>query len=102
MELLESALAQPEASYSGEWLHRDLYEMAAAYAFHISQNHPFRDGNKRTALACALTFLELTALSLADPKGKLKDAMLQLASGRMDKQAFATLLREFPTVSKRK
>ncbi len=49
--LLESALAQPEASFGGEWLHRDVYEMAAAYAYHICQNHPFIDGNKRTALA---------------------------------------------------
>ena len=56
--LLQSALAMPGASYGGEWLHRDLFEMAAAYAFHLSQNHPFVDGNKRTALASALVFLE--------------------------------------------
>ena len=48
--LLESALAQPEASFTGEWLHRGLYDMAAAYAYHLCQNHPFIDGKKRTAL----------------------------------------------------
>jgi death-on-curing protein len=94
--LLESALAQPEASFGGEWLHRDLYEMAAAYAFHLCQNHPFVDGNKRTALACALVFLELNGLRLLDPKGLLKETMLTMASGKMGKQQFAVLLRRLP------
>ena len=94
--LLESALAQPEASFAGAWLHQDLYEMAAAYAFHLSQNHPFIDGNKRTALACALVFLELNGLSLRDPKGLLKGAMLGVASGKMSKAQFGQLLRRLP------
>jgi death-on-curing protein len=92
--LLESALAQPEASFAGTWLHRDLHEMAAAYAYHLCQNHPFIDGNKRTALACALVFLELNGLSLRDPNGLLKEAMLSIASGRMAKSQFAALLRK--------
>jgi len=93
LALLESALAQPEASFSGKWLHRDLYEMAAAYAYHICQNHPFIDGNKRTALASALVFLELNGIALLDPRGRLKDAMLRIASGKMSKEDFAKLLR---------
>lgn len=92
--LLESALAQPEASFAGEWLHRDLCEMASAYAYHISQNHPFLDGNKRTALACTLVFLELNAIALADPRGRLKGAMLAVASGKMEKKALTQLLRK--------
>jgi death-on-curing protein len=51
--LLSAAVAVPQASFGGHWAHEDLYEMAAAYAFHISQNHPFVDGNKRVALASA-------------------------------------------------
>jgi death-on-curing protein len=94
--LLESALAQPEASIAGEWLHGDLYEMAAAYAFHLCQNHPFLDGNKRTALASALVFLELNGISLLDPRGRLKDAMFRMASGKMNKEEFAQLLRKLP------
>ena len=94
--LLESAMAQPEASFAGEWLHRDLYDMAAAYAYHLCQNHPFFDGNKRTALACALTFLELNDVSVRDPKGLLKSAMLRTASGQMHKPALASLLRRLP------
>lgn len=91
--LLESALAQPEATFAGESLHRDLYEMAAAYAYHICQNHPFFDGNKRAALACALTFLELNGIAVRDPHERLRDAMFRIASGKMFKQEFADLLR---------
>ncbi len=97
--LLESALAQPEASFSGEWLHKDLYEMAAAYAYHLCQNHPFVDGNKRTALACALVFMELNGVSIQDPKGQLKTAMLKIAAGEMGKNEFANFLRKLPTGS---
>ena len=92
--LLESALAQPEASFAGEWLHRDLYQMASAYAYHISQNHPFLDGNKRTALASALVFLELNGIALTDPRGRLKEAMLQVASSKMGKQALSELFQK--------
>ena len=94
--LLESALAQPEASFSGTWLHKSLFEMAAAYAFHLCKNHPFLDGNKRTALACALVFLELNGIGLRDPKGRLKDAMLGVASGSVSKPELAKLLKSLP------
>lgn len=100
--LLESALAQPEASFAGEWLHEDLHEMAAAYAYHVCQNHPFVDGNKRTALACALVFLELNGIAIHDPKGLLKDAMLDIAAGKAGKSAFARLLRRLTHKRKQK
>lgn len=45
--LLHSAIAMPQASFGGEFLHKDVFEMASAYLFHIVQNHPFFDGNKR-------------------------------------------------------
>lgn len=96
MGLLESALAMPEAKFGDEFLHRDLYEMAAAYAFHICQNHPFIDGNKRTALACALVFLELNGVSLLDPEEKLYNAMMEVASGRLDKSSLTEILRGLP------
>ena len=96
MGLLESAIAMPRASFGGEWLHKDDYEMAAAYAFHISRNHPFVDGNKRTGLACALAFFKLNGLSVSDPEGLLYEAMVKLATGGMDKTEFASLLRSLP------
>lgn len=93
IHLLESALAQPEASFGGEWLHNDLFEMASAYAFHICQNHAFVDGNKRTALDVALTFLEANGISILDPHQKLLTAMLKMANGRLNKKGFAEILR---------
>jgi death on curing protein len=49
--LLESALAQPEATFGGEYLHSTIPDQAAAYLYHLALNHPFIDGNKRTAFA---------------------------------------------------
>ena len=100
LRLLESALAQPEASFAGEWLHQSLYEMAAAYAYHLCQNHPCIDGNKRTALACALVFLELNGISLSDPKGSLKSAMRDVAAGQMSKPDLARLLSRLPATKR--
>lgn len=64
--LLESALAQPCAEFSGTLLHSSVPEQAAAYLYHVLKNHAFVDGNKRTALACALVFLEINGYEL-DP-----------------------------------
>ena len=96
MHLLQSALAQPEASFGGVWLHEDLYEMAAAYAFHIAQNHPFIDGNKRAALASAIVFLKINECSPVGSQDAAADALLKLASGKLSKKDFAALLRSFP------
>jgi len=93
MNLLSSAVAMPYASFGGHFLHRDIFEMAAAYAFHISQNHPFIDGNKRTALASALIFLELNGMSIKDTDGELYDAMIHLVTDKMGKTAFASMLK---------
>ena len=97
--LLQSALAQPQASFAGQWLNNDLYAMAGAYAYHLCQNHPFIDGNKRTALASALVFFELNGISLLDPRGRLKNAMFRIASGKMKKEEFERLLRKLPRQS---
>ncbi len=91
--LLQSALAMPRASFGQEWLHRDLYEMAAAYAFHLSQNHPFVDGNKRTGLVCALAFLEINDVAIADVEGRLYGAMMDVASGVLDKLGLAGVFK---------
>ena len=56
---MASAVAQASATFGGKYLHTGLFEMAVAYAFHISENHPFVDGNKRTALNAAVVFLGL-------------------------------------------
>lgn len=94
MNLLSSAAAMPYASFSDRFLHIDIYEMAAAYAFHICQNHPFVDGNKRTALASALVFLELNGVNILDPEGRLYNTMISLAACKLSKNTFAETLRE--------
>ncbi len=62
--LLESAVAMPQAAFADQYLHNGLCEMAAAYLFHIVQNHPFIDGNKRVGAASALVFLEINDVML--------------------------------------
>ncbi|HEX8704294.1 MAG TPA: type II toxin-antitoxin system death-on-curing family toxin [Myxococcaceae bacterium] len=92
--LLESAVAAPQSGFGGQYAHSSLFEMAAAYAFHIAQNQPFVDGNKRAGLGSALLFLELNGVELDDPQGQLYDAMIALAERRMDKVALAKLLEQ--------
>ena len=92
--LLESAISVPQSGFGGQFLHSSLFEMAAAYAFHISENKSFVDGNKRTALAAALIFLEMNGILIKDPKDRLYDAMMKLATHRLGKKAMAALLKE--------
>jgi death-on-curing protein len=90
--LLESAVAMPRATAGGEFAHEDLIAMAAAYAFHIAQNQPFVDGNKRTGLLAAIVFLDLNGVAIADPEGLLYDAMIAIAQRRLDKTGLTALL----------
>ena len=90
--LLDSALMQPEAAYF--YGQGDLAAIAAAYAFHIAQNQPFLDGNKRTAMASALTFLEANGIDIATYDGAtLYDAMIGIAEKRLDKAGLAAIFR---------
>jgi death on curing protein len=91
--LLESAIAMPQASFGGEFMHKGLFEMAAAYAFHIAENQPFVDGNKRTALAAALVFLDWHQIEVDEPSGELYTAMIQLAERKLDKAGLAQLFQ---------
>lgn len=92
--LLASAVAQPTAGFGGEFLHEDLFAMAAAYLFHIVKNHPFIDGNKRTGFVAALAFLELNGLVLQEaPSENLYEATLAVAEGRMSKAELTEVLR---------
>lgn len=92
--LLESALAQPCASFGGEYLHRGVFEMAAAYLYHIVQNHPFVDGNKRVGLESALAFLALNGVEIDAPDDDLESLVLAVASGQADKTQAAAFLEQ--------
>lgn len=91
--LLESALAQPQATFGGQLLHKDVFEMAAAYLFHIVQNHPFLDGNKRTGAVAALVFLDLNGIDIVAPKGSLYDLTMCVATGQANKDQIAEYFR---------
>lgn len=91
---LESAVAMPQASFGGEFVHEDHFAMAAAYAFQIAQDQPFVDGNKRAGLAAALVFLDLNGVFIRDPGGRLYESTIAIAERRSSKADLAVLLRE--------
>jgi len=88
--LLESAIGQARHTleYTG-----DIYETAAQYAYSIACNHPFLDGNKRTATACMLVFLDLNALPLPYAADDIFDWIMQIASGKLSRKELAEQLR---------
>ena len=67
--------------------------MAAAFAFHIAENQPFVDGNKRAALNAALVFLDINGWLVTDPEQLLYDAMIAISSRSLDKAGLAELFR---------
>ncbi len=94
--LLESAVAAPQASMMGQPLISDPLEIAAAYLFYICRNHPFLDGNKRTALAACLVFLETNGL-LPDRRLPIDDweqFVLDIASSKLDRATTTHWLRK--------
>ena len=91
--LLESAIAQPEASFGGQYLHADIFEMAAAYLYHMVMNHPFVDGNKRVGLEAALIFLEINNENLKASDQELVDLVLKTTAGQVGKREIAEFFR---------
>ena len=89
---LESALARAKQRWSRE-PETDLTRLAAAYAFGICANHPFRDGNKRVAFLAAVIFLGLNGLDLIASEKEVVDKMLALASNEMDEEGVAAWIR---------
>jgi len=91
--LLESALSQVQMTMNGEYLHQDIFEMAAAYGFHLCNNHAFVDGNKRIALVAMDTFLQLNGWELIAGEKETYVIMLQLAAGGLTKQELTEWIR---------
>ena len=94
LSLLQSAVAMPAAGFGGCYLHTDLYEKAAAYLFHIMQNHPFIDGNKRTGAVASLVFLSLNELDLEADEEEFERLVLGVAQGKIDKASVAEFFRK--------
>lgn len=88
---LASAVAMASVTFDGAFLHERPFEMAAAYAFHIAQNQPFLDGNKRTGLNAALVFLEMEGWTVHDTEEALVVAMIDISARTLTKAALALL-----------
>ena len=93
LRLLESAIAQPQMSFGGALAHHDLFEMAAAYLFHLTSNHPLIDGNKRIGLASALVFLEMNGVEITQGTEALYELTMSVARGESNKSEIAQTLR---------
>lgn len=93
MALLQSAVAQPAATFDGAFLHTGPPEMAAAYLWHLVQDHPFVDGNKRTGLVAAVVFLALNGQVLTAPEAELESLVWAVARGEADKPQVTAFLR---------
>jgi death-on-curing protein len=90
--LLDSALAQPIATFDRKYFHKDLFQMAGAYGFHLCQNHPFIDGNKRTALVAMYLFLFVNGFQITADKKSLFAVVMGIADGSVDKHQLAEFL----------
>lgn len=90
--LLESALAQPEATFQEQLLHPTVFDQAAAYLFHLVQNHPFVDGNKRIALAAADIFLRINGWKVQLSDEATYELVIDAASGAVTKEQISLVL----------
>lgn len=93
INLLDSALHYPQATFDQHYVHQDIYHMAAAYAFSIIKNHPFLDGNKRTGLAAALLFLDFNDITLETSQEELFDMAMQIAVSKISEEEIALFFK---------
>ena len=95
LNLLSSAIYMPQSSFGGEYLHKTIPAMAAAYAFHICQNHPFIDGNKRAALASSLVFLDINGFTFNSEDEVLYDEIMKIAKGEVKKEELINFYEKY-------
>ena len=91
-QLLESALARPKNLFAYE--RSNMVSLATAYASGVVRNHPFVDGNKRTAFTAAAVFLEKNGFRVVAPEGEVVAMMLGLAAKKVTEKAFARWLAQ--------
>lgn len=91
--LLISAVEMARASMFGEYLHKTIYDKAAAYLFHIVQNHPFNDGNKRTGALTTILFLEENGIKIAFSDKNYEEFVVSVAQGEKNKEEIAYFLK---------
>ena len=94
ISLLGSAIYMAESSYEEKYLHETIPAMAAAYTFHICQNHPFVDGNKRVALSSALVFLDINGYEFNCGEEPLYNEIMSVARGETNKEKLVKFYEE--------
>lgn len=94
MALLESAVSAPQASFGGNSPFKDIQEVAAAYLFYLCRNHPFVDGNKRTALGACIVFLRLNGVEPQADGEHWEELTMAVASGALDREETTERLRK--------
>jgi len=92
--LLDSALAQPKMTVGGKFVHKTLFDKAAAYGFHVCKNHPFVDGNKRVAFVLMDIFLQKNGWEITSNEEEAYSMMISLASGGLSKAHLSKWLKE--------
>lgn len=92
--LLASAVFAPQSSFGGKSPYTDLIDVAAAYLFYLCRNHPFVDGNKRTAVAAAIVFLRINGMETAPDSEKWERLLLDVAAGKLDRDQTTQYLRK--------
>ena len=92
--LLGSAVAMPQSTFAGEFLHASLAEKAAAYHYHLCSNHPFLDGNKRVAVATAEVFLLSNGSELTASDDELEEMTLGVARGQLSKELVIAFFKQ--------
>lgn len=91
--LLLSALAQPKMTVGGKFMHRTVFDKAAAYGYHLCADHPFVDGNKRVAFVAMYLFLEKNGYEFNASERDVFGTMMAMAAGNLQKPAVAQWLR---------
>ena len=92
--LLQSATSMPQAQFGGQYLHADVYEMAAAYLYHLALHHPFVDGNKRVATMAADIFLIMNGILLTAHEADLTNLSLEVAERKIEKPEITAFFRK--------
>ena len=92
--LLQSAMGSVEATFGGAFLHETIFAMAAAYLYGICRSRPFIDGNKRTAVGAALTFLEMNGVEVDADEDAFYDLVIRVAEGRVSKASVTVFLED--------
>jgi death-on-curing protein len=96
--LLASAVLTPQSSFGGKSPYADLVEIAGAYLFYLCGNHPFIDGNKRTAMMAAIVFLRLNEIEPASDSDEWERLVLDVASSKLDRDETTRRLRKLVKV----